>query len=112
MNLTTDPARQLEKNLIQRVALGDIFRRRAANTPDAVALRDYKGMGIERLNFGDLTRALNRVASAARAQGLSKGDRVALLESGRLVQVGQAEDFRRAPASDAVRAFFEEHLGG
>ncbi|MFH1155483.1 MAG: hypothetical protein V1793_16880 [Pseudomonadota bacterium] len=33
---------ELEKNIIQRVALGDIFRRRAANTPDRVALRDYR----------------------------------------------------------------------
>ncbi|WDP89549.1 MAG: AMP-binding protein [Desulfobacter sp.] len=77
MSLTT--GLELEKNLIQRVALGDIFRRRAANTPDAVALRDYKGMGMAELSFLELNRALNRFASAARAKGLVKGDRVALL---------------------------------
>jgi len=62
----------LEKNLIQRVALGDIFRRRAANTPDAVALRDYKGMGPKTLTFFELNRAMNQFASAARLRGLEK----------------------------------------
>ena len=69
----------LEKNLIQRVALGDIFRRRAANTPDLIALRDYKGRGSKQLSFFELNRAMNQFASAARARGLEKGDRVALL---------------------------------
>lgn len=69
----------LEKNLIQRVALGDIFRRRAANTPDAIALRDYKGLGPKQLTFLELNRAMNQFASSARQQGLVKGDRVALL---------------------------------
>ncbi|MDY0222855.1 MAG: AMP-binding protein [Desulfobacterium sp.] len=69
----------LEKNLIQRVAVGDIFRRRAANTPDVVALRDYKGLGIKQLTFLELNRAMNQFASSARQHGLKKGDSVALL---------------------------------
>jgi long-chain acyl-CoA synthetase len=69
----------LEKNLIQRVALGDIFRRRAANTPDHLALRDYKGVGLKQLTFDELNRAINQFADTARKKGLEKGDRVALL---------------------------------
>ena len=69
----------LEKNIIQRVALGDIFRRRAANSPDAPAVKDYKSGTPELLTFAQLNQAMNRFASAARAQGLSKGDRMAIL---------------------------------
>ena len=70
---------QLEKNLVQRVAVGDIFRRRADNTPDAAALTDYKGMGVQNLTFLELNRAINQFAWAARGCGLKKGDRVGLL---------------------------------
>lgn len=69
----------LEKNMIQRVALGDIFRRRAANTPDDPAVADYKTGNAVVLTFAELNRAMNRFASAARLRGLGKGDRVALL---------------------------------
>ena len=69
----------LEKNLIQRVALGDIFRRRAVNTPDDTAVMDFKGTGIQALTFLELNRAMNRFASAARDCGLGKGDRMVLL---------------------------------
>lgn len=70
---------ELEKNIIQRVALGDIFRRRAANTPDQVALRDYKTGIQQTLTFKELNQAMNRFASAARENGLGKDSRVALL---------------------------------
>ncbi len=69
----------LEKNLIQRVALGDIFRRRAANTPDDIALRDYKGMGVDQLTFKELNQAINQFADSAEKNGFKKGDRIALL---------------------------------
>ncbi len=70
---------ELEKNIIQRVALGDIFRRRSANTPELVALRDYKTGIQQALTFKELNRAMNRFATAARRNGLEKGARVALL---------------------------------
>ncbi|WDP85422.1 MAG: AMP-binding protein [Desulfobacter sp.] len=69
----------LEKNLIQRVAVGDIFRRRAANSPDQVALRDYKSGEKVQFSFLELNRAMNQFANAAQKRGLAKGDRVALL---------------------------------
>ncbi|MBI5594271.1 MAG: AMP-binding protein [Deltaproteobacteria bacterium] len=70
---------ELEKNIIQRVALGDIFRRRAAHTPDRVALRDYKTGIQQTVTFKELNQAMNRFASAARSSGLEKGGRIALL---------------------------------
>ena len=70
---------ELEKNIIQRVALGDIFRRRAASTPDRVALRDYKTDIRQTVTFKELNQAMNRFASAARSNGLEKDGRIALL---------------------------------
>lgn len=39
------------------------------------------------------------------------GDRVAMLDSGRLLQVGTQSDFEERPATPAVRAFLEAQLG-
>jgi osmoprotectant transport system ATP-binding protein len=38
------------------------------------------------------------------------GDRVALMDEGRLVQVGTEEDFRERPASQVVTEFLRQHL--
>ncbi|MEZ6186186.1 MAG: ATP-binding cassette domain-containing protein [Planctomycetota bacterium] len=40
------------------------------------------------------------------------GDQVALMDHGRVVQLGTAEDFRERPANDFVRAFLQSHLHG
>ncbi len=70
---------ELEKNLIQRVALGDMFRRRALTTPNKIALRDYKTGKEISSTFKELNQKINCFASAARNNGLKKGSRVALL---------------------------------
>jgi long-chain acyl-CoA synthetase len=69
----------LEKNLIQRVALGDMFRRRASNTPDQIAIRDYKSEEEIVYTFRELNERINCFASATKKNGLKKGDRVAIL---------------------------------
>jgi len=69
----------LEKNLIQRVALGDMFRRRASNTPNKIAIRDYKNEEEIVYTFKELNEKINCFASAAKKNGLKKGDRVAIL---------------------------------
>lgn len=70
---------EIEKNLIQRVALGDMFRRRALNTPNHIALRDYKGGKEVCFTFKELNQKINCFASAARNKGLKKESRVAIL---------------------------------
>ncbi len=70
---------ELEKNLIQRVALGDMFRRRALNTPDKIALRDYKDKEEISHTFKELNQKINCFASAAKNNGLKKGSCVAIL---------------------------------
>jgi osmoprotectant transport system ATP-binding protein len=44
------------------------------------------------------------------AEAFKLADRVALLDAGRLVQVGTEEDFRSAPASPLVSDFLRQHL--
>jgi osmoprotectant transport system ATP-binding protein len=45
------------------------------------------------------------------AEAFKLADRVALLDGGRLVQVGTEEQFRSAPASPLVENFLRQHLG-
>ena len=45
------------------------------------------------------------------AEAFHLGDRVALLEAGRLVQVGTPEDLRNHPAENFVKNFVGSHLG-
>ena len=42
------------------------------------------------------------------SEAVRMGDRLALMDKGRLVQVGTADDFRQRPATDFVRSFFEQ----
>ncbi len=44
------------------------------------------------------------------AEAFALGDRIALLDAGRLRQVGTAEDFRERPADDFVARFLAEHF--
>lgn len=55
--------------------MGDVLRRTASRVPDKPALI----MGEESLSYGELNRRVNQLANALLAQGLGKGDRVAVL---------------------------------
>jgi osmoprotectant transport system ATP-binding protein len=46
------------------------------------------------------------------AEAFRLGDRVALMDAGKLLQVGTREDFRARPASAFVSEFLESHLHG
>jgi long-chain acyl-CoA synthetase len=70
---------ELEKNLIQRVAVGDIFRRKALAMPNREAVVEKRGEVFLRLTYGELNAHLNRFARALRSLGLQKGDRIGLL---------------------------------
>lgn len=68
----------IEKNLIDRVAMGDVFRRKASCMPNSDALVEYRNG--KRLCFThiQLNNALNRVAHSLRSLGVKPGERVAL----------------------------------
>ncbi|MBI9092153.1 MAG: AMP-binding protein [Desulfobacterium sp.] len=69
----------LEKNLIQRIAVGDVFRKRARNTPNRIAVVEHRGKERRTITFWELNQELNRFADATRTLDLQKGQKVALL---------------------------------
>ncbi|GAB6887903.1 acyl-CoA synthetase [Desulfothermus okinawensis JCM 13304] len=70
---------ELYKNLVQRVCVGDIFRRRAklsGNKEGVVEVREDKEI---RLTFRELNSCLNNFVWKMREIGVKKGDRVGLI---------------------------------
>ena len=67
-----------EKNLIDRIAMGDIFRRKAATAPNSDALIEDRNGETLRLTHLQLNQSLNRVAHLLRDLGIKAGDKVAL----------------------------------
>ncbi|MDN5854368.1 MAG: AMP-binding protein, partial [Actinomycetia bacterium] len=68
--MTTDSIQHARQH-----GVGDIPHRTATRVPDKIALVD----GAVRLTFADLEAAVARTTGALQAQGLAKGDRLALL---------------------------------
>ena len=68
---------ELERNLIQRVAVGDIIRRQAGRLPDKEALVEVRENRTVRLTYREFNAHTNRLGRALRALGLRQGDRVA-----------------------------------
>jgi len=64
-----------ELRLARRQSLSDMLRRSAARVPGKLAIVN----GAARLTFAELDAAVSRTAAALAAEGLRKGDRLALL---------------------------------
>jgi acyl-CoA synthetase (AMP-forming)/AMP-acid ligase II len=69
----TSPA-EIQRNLIQRVNVGDSLTRTAARRPDALALAD----GPRRLTYAQFNAVVNRFAHALQRRGYHRGDALAL----------------------------------
>lgn len=69
----------LEENLIRRIALGDILRRRAKSHAQKEAVVDFYGDRRVSLTFRQLNERVNRFVRAMRQQGLGQGGRVAIV---------------------------------
>ena len=70
---------ELNRNIIQRLAIGDAFRRSASRVPDRIALVERRNGEDIRISYKALNEQLNRFARAMRRLGLKKGDRIACL---------------------------------
>jgi long-chain acyl-CoA synthetase len=70
---------ELEYNLINRVAAGDLLRRRARDSASATAIVDYTSPVRERMTFSALNERANKFGRAFRRQGARKGDRICIL---------------------------------
>ncbi len=66
--------RDIERNLIQRVCVGDILTRSAAHHPESLAVKD----GEYQFTYKEFNDVVNQCASALLALGLKYQDRVAL----------------------------------
>jgi acyl-CoA synthetase (AMP-forming)/AMP-acid ligase II len=65
---------EIQRNLIQRVNVGDSLTRTAARRPGALALVD----GERRLTYGQFNAEVNRFAHALAGRGYGRGDALAL----------------------------------
>ena len=70
---------ELNKNLVQRVCIGDIFRRRGFSSPKKTAVVEYRGDEKIELNYKELNDCLNSFVWKMREFGLKKGDRIGLI---------------------------------
>ncbi len=66
------------RNLIDRIAIGDIFRRRAASNPNQSALVEHREGRRLSYTHLELNQTLNKVADTLTQLGIKPGDKVAL----------------------------------
>ncbi|BFM15190.1 acyl-CoA synthetase [Maricurvus nonylphenolicus] len=74
----------LEVNLIQRVAVGDILRRRSRDSANLEALVDFEGGQRRSLTYFQLNQRVNQLSHGLRQRGLQAGDRIALFGTNQL----------------------------
>ena len=70
---------ELQRNLIQRLAIGDGFRRSASRVPNKIALIERREEVTLKVTYKEFNNQLNRFARAMRELGLKKDDRVGCL---------------------------------
>ncbi len=72
-------ATTIEENLIRRIALGDIIRRRAQSHSNKEAIVEFIDGKRLSLTYGEFNNRLNQFVRAMREHGIKQGDRVAIL---------------------------------
>lgn len=71
----------LEKNLIERVAMGDLLRRRSRDSAGKAAIVDFpKGVRRE-TTYGELNNRVNQLAYGLISNGLKQGDKLSLIST-------------------------------
>lgn len=69
----------LEQNLIERVAMGDMLRRRSRDAGNRLAIVGFNEQGRHEISYRELNNKSNQLVHALREQGLVQGDSLALL---------------------------------
>ncbi|GAC18336.1 class I adenylate-forming enzyme family protein [Paraglaciecola arctica] len=71
----------LEKNLIERVAMGDLLRRRSRDSAGKTALVDFPKGGRRETTYGELNNRVNQLAYGLTSKGLKQGDKLSLIST-------------------------------
>jgi long-chain acyl-CoA synthetase len=79
ISTTTGHDEQLNFNIISRVAMGDLLRRRARSHGDTEAVVEFIDGKRSAISYRKLNSQANKIARGLRANGLQRGDRLALL---------------------------------
>jgi long-chain acyl-CoA synthetase len=69
----------LNRNLIERVAVGDLLRRRARDSGQREAVVELFGAERNAITYAGLNQRVNQLVRGMRNQGLKQGDRLALI---------------------------------
>jgi len=69
----------LNQNLIERVTIGDMLRRRARDSANRTAIVAFDDQGRHQITYQALNSQANQLARGLRKQGLAQGDTLALL---------------------------------
>lgn len=75
---------KLNRNLIERVSIGDLLRRRARDCGNREALVEFVDGHRIALSYRELNNRVNQLVRGLRNKGLQQGDRLALLSSNRI----------------------------
>jgi long-chain acyl-CoA synthetase len=70
---------QLERNLVERVAMGDLMRRRARDSGSLPALVDFYHNERRTVTYSELNKKVNKLANALMREGIKQGDKLAML---------------------------------
>ncbi|WP_287133182.1 AMP-binding protein, partial [Alteromonas sp.] len=70
---------QLERNLVERVAMGDLMRRRARDSGSLPALVDFYHNERRTVTYNELNKKVNKLANALMREGIKQGDKLAIL---------------------------------
>lgn len=73
--------RNLEQNLIERVAMGDLLRRRARDSGKLTALIDFPGGQRRAMTYSELNQRVNQCAHGLVSKGIKQNDKIALISS-------------------------------
>ncbi|WP_166422019.1 class I adenylate-forming enzyme family protein [Paraglaciecola sp. 20A4] len=71
----------LEKNLIERVAMGDLLRRRSRDSAHLPALVDFVDSVRHEITYGELNNRVNQLAHGLISKGVKQGDKLALIST-------------------------------
>ena len=74
----------LNRNLMERVAIGDMLRRRARDSGNREALVEFIDGNRVALTYREFNARVNQLVRGLRSKGLHQGDRLALMAGNRI----------------------------